>query len=67
MIVSKRTFSVTIKYGEYNNNSQGYRVLANNISDAENIINEWISDQNFINPEIVSVTQTGDILVREVE
>lgn len=67
MIVSKRTFSVTIKYGEYNNNSQGYRVLANNISDAENIINEWIADQNFINPEIVSVTQTGDILVREVE
>lgn len=65
MIKSKRTFNVTVKHGNERTISVGYAVLGNNILDVETIVSAWMLEQDFINPEIVSITQTGDILVRE--
>lgn len=62
MIVSKRTFNVTIKD---NKGTYVYAVLANNLVEAEQIVSEWMFEQNFVSPEITAVTQTGDIIVKE--
>jgi hypothetical protein len=67
MYESRRTFIVTISYGEYNTKKQSLMVLANNIGMAEDIVLGWASDKSFINLEIESVKQNEDILVKEEE
>jgi len=61
MIKSERTFNVTVKTTK---RTRCYAVLANSITEAERVISDWMYEQNFANPEITSIKQTGDILVK---
>ncbi len=65
MIEMRSTYSVTVKFGKIKLNSEGFRVLADNILQATEIINDWVEQQGYDDDwEITNILLTGGILAR---
>ena len=67
MIYKGRTYHVTVRYGEEMQNSEGFGVIAENVAEASFIVKDWWIEnrEGYHEMEIISVTRTGDILVKE--
>lgn len=67
MIEYRNTYNVTVHYGESLQNSVSYHVLADSINDATRIVNAFMKDKEYGTWEIIGVSRSSDILMREEE